>query len=842
MLSDKVMKEERIRTLHGEGRPAGSPFDVNKAPELLAPAGSMEAFRGALCAGADAVYLAGEQYGARAYAANFTKEELLTALREAHLLGKRIYLTVNTLTRQSELPGLVEFVSGLVEEGNLDGVIVQDLGVLRALGKACPTLSLHASTQMSVTGAEAVRFLKEQGVCRVVPARELSLEEIRAMKEETGIELETFVHGAMCYCYSGKCLFSSLIGGRSGNRGRCAQPCRLPYRILDEQGKVMNVRNGKNAKKNSEKETYPLSMKDLCTLDILPELIEVGISSFKIEGRMKKPEYAAGVTAVYRKYIDRYMTAKREGRELTWTVEPKDRRLLQRLYLRTDLNTGYYHQKNGPDMVTMGKPGYLGAEEGLLKEIHQKYLERGLKIPLRGEVYLKAGEPARLQMEVAWNKSGKEFVFFQNGKRSLSAEVLGDEVQTAKSRPLEKEEVRKRLLKTGDTHFVFESLNITIDGEIFLPVASLNALRREGLHEIEEVLLRHNIQAMQQEQGVQLSEGTGSLICDSDFAQKANAYKQEKEQVLWAQIVDAQQWKTACRHPAVAGVIDDSGLFLGAFAEDESEEQNQKEQNQKEQNQERNQKERSAECERDKERLRASRPLYLLGLPYVYRDFHHKWMEKAWQQLREGIYDGVLVRTLEELQFLRERHYQGIMIADSGLYQWNKESRKVLLSCCTDGIFPLELNRRELQQVFGEDPKERTEKKGQGRGILTVYGRIPMMISANCIKKTAGRCDGTEGGFWTLSDRMGEKMPVRCFCGFCTNIIYNSVPLSLHTFRKDTFLKERRVLLCNFTTEKEREMQAVLDWYGSAAEESEDCKKAFPVSKYTTGHYKKGAL
>lgn len=799
------MKEESIRTLHGEGRPAGSPFDVNKAPELLAPAGSMEAFRGALCAGADAVYLAGEQYGARAYAANFTKEELLVALREAHLFGKRIYLTVNTLTRQSELPGLVEFVSELVEEGKLDGVIVQDLGVLRALRKACPTLSLHASTQMSVTGAEAVRFLKEQGVCRVVPARELSLEEICTMKEETGIELETFIHGAMCYCYSGKCLFSSLIGGRSGNRGRCAQPCRLPYRILDEQGKKVGIQNERNAKKESEKEIYPLSMKDLCTLDILPELIEAGISSFKIEGRMKKPEYAAGVTAVYRKYIDLYMTAKREGRRLNWKVEPKDRQLLQKLYLRTDLNTGYYHQKNGPDMVTMGKPGYLGAEEGLLKEIHEKYLESGLKIPLQGKVYLKAGEPARLQMEIAWKKNGKDLASLKRERYSMAAEALGDEVQPAKSRPMGEEEVRKRLLKTGDTHFVFDSLDITIDGQIFLPVASLNALRREGLKAMEEVLLRHNIQAMQQEQDVQAAEDPVSLRNGSVFSEKAAVYEQKKEQVLWAQVVDAKQWEIACHHPAVAGVIDDSGLFLGAPSGNRT-------------------------------------PLCLLGLPYVYRNFHHRWMEKAWQQLQDGAYDGVLVRTLEELQFLRERHYQGIMIADSGLYQWNKESRQALLSFCTDGVFPLELNRHELQQIFGENPEKCTEKRELGRGILTVYGRLPMMISANCIKKTVIRCDGIEGGFWALSDRMGEKLPVRCFCGFCTNIIYNSVPVSLHTFRKDPFLKERQVLLCSFTTENEKEMRAVLDWYGSAVDAREGCEKLFPISRYTTGHYKKGAL
>ncbi len=858
------MNEESTFTFQKEGRPAGSPFDIGGGPELLAPAGSMEAFRGALAAGADAFYLAGEQYGARAYAANFTREEILVALRKAHLFGKRIYLTVNTLTRQSELPGLVEFVTGLAEEGNLDGVIVQDLGVLCALRKACPGLSLHASTQMSVTGAEAARFLKEQGVCRVVPARELSLEEIRTLREETGMELETFIHGAMCYCYSGKCLFSSLIGGRSGNRGRCAQPCRLPYSIQDAQGKA--VRIGTKGKGKAQEETYPLSMKDLCTLDILPELIEAGISSFKIEGRMKKPEYAAGVTAIYRKYIDRYMAAKKKGKEQTWQVDPGDRVLLQKLYLRTELNTGYYHQKNGPGMVTMGKPGYLGAEESLLKEIREKYLTGGPKIPVKGETVLKPGEPARLRLEIdsSSHKAAAEYDAEEKKKSALFAEVIGDAVQPAKSRPMEEEEVRKRLLKTGDTPFVFADLKVRMQGEIFLPVASLNALRREGLQALEDVLLRHNEQAMRREKQEadrrnatvllenvavlqETAENTGNKAAEDDIQNAAvsecfneeyaeiGVFPTEKEtvqetdvrQLLWAQVVNADQWKVACAHPDVAGVIDDSGLFLGtsddSFPETEDRNSGIK------------------ASETDKTTAGGKKPLILLGLPYVYRSFHHKWMEKAWQALESGHYNGALVRTLEELQFLREHHYRGIMIADSGLYQWNRESRELLLDFCTDGLYPLELNRRELQQVFGADSAKAAGRDVQRQGILTVYGRLPMMVTANCIRKTAGQCDGRETGFLSLTDRMGEKLPVRCFCGFCTNLIYNSVPLSLHSFRKDPFLRGCRVLLCGFTTEKELEMQDVLDWYGGMIRGQEMTGETFPVERYTTGHYRKGA-
>ncbi len=247
--------------------------------ELLAPAGDLACFRAAINAGADAVYLGGEQYGARAYAGNFSSEEIVRALQIAHMFGRKIYLTVNTLVKESEWAELIPYIEPLYEAG-LDGVIIQDIGVLECLRQNFPGLELHASTQMTITGVYGAEFLKDLGVRRVVPARELSLDEIRAVKKKTDLEVECFIHGAMCYAYSGQCLFSSILGGRSGNRGRCAGPCRLPYK---------NARN---------KVQYPLSLKDMYTLPMIPELIQAGIDSFKIEGRMKSPEYVAGVTSM----------------------------------------------------------------------------------------------------------------------------------------------------------------------------------------------------------------------------------------------------------------------------------------------------------------------------------------------------------------------------------------------------------------------------------------------------------------------------------------------------------------------------------------------------------------
>nr|MCR5100396.1 U32 family peptidase [Butyrivibrio sp.] len=297
-----------------------------KQVELLAPAGNYETMIGAFNAGADAVYLGGQMFGARAFADNFSDEEIISAIKYAHLHGKKIYLTVNTLVKEREFDELDGYLRPFAEAG-LDGVIVQDLGVFKYIRDNFKNIELHASTQMTITGIYGARLLKSMGATRVVPARELSVDELREIRNE-GIEVEAFIHGAMCYCYSGACLFSSMIGPRSGNRGRCAQPCRLPYSYM----------NNKNTG-----EEYPLSLKDMCVIDILPELLEAGIDSFKIEGRMKKPEYSAGVVSIYRKYIDLFMKKGPDG----YVVSDKDRNKLKSLYLRTDISEGYMNKHNG---------------------------------------------------------------------------------------------------------------------------------------------------------------------------------------------------------------------------------------------------------------------------------------------------------------------------------------------------------------------------------------------------------------------------------------------------------------------------------------------------------------
>lgn len=343
--------------------------------ELLAPAGNFSCFRAAVNAGADAVYLGGEQYGARAYAGNFSTAEILDALRIAHMFRRKIYLTVNTLVKENELANLVPYIQPLYQAG-LDGVIVQDIGVLEYLRSHFPDLALHASTQMTITGIYGAAYMKKLGVCRIVPARELSLDEIKEIKDRTNIEVECFVHGAMCYAYSGQCLFSSILGGRSGNRGRCAGPCRLPY--TTDNGRTL----------------YPLSLKDMYTLSVLPELIDAGIDSFKIEGRMKSPEYVAGVTAMYRKYIDRYL----EHPDKPYKVAAKDEQLMRELYIRSDICTGYYQKHNDKSMVTLREPGYAGSSQEVLKTIQEQYIAKNIVLPVTGYVYIHAEEHALLTL------------------------------------------------------------------------------------------------------------------------------------------------------------------------------------------------------------------------------------------------------------------------------------------------------------------------------------------------------------------------------------------------------------------------------------------------------------
>lgn len=407
----------------------------NKDFELLAPAGNLEILKGVIESGADAVYVGGSIFGARAYANNFTEEELLEAIDFAHLRGVKVYLTVNTLIKNSEFSKLYDYLLPYYKRG-LDAVIVQDIGVVKAIHEYFPSMEIHTSTQMTVTGADGVRFLSQFGVTRVVMAREISLAEMKRIHEETGMELEAFVHGALCYSYSGQCLFSSILGGRSGNRGRCAQPCRLPYTV---EGK---------------KDEYILSLKDMCGIKALDKLHDAGVYSLKIEGRMKQLEYACGVVKYYRSYID----SKKP-------VSDADYDRIKALGNRCGFTDRYYFDHNGSDMVTYVKPNFVSnaAEPSPEKR----------KLSIEGELVLREGEPGSLAVK--------------RGDVTYKASI--ESVSAALKAPLDKKAAIDRINKTGDTDFEFSHIKAQIGENVFVPNGALNKLRRDAISGLCDKLL-----------------------------------------------------------------------------------------------------------------------------------------------------------------------------------------------------------------------------------------------------------------------------------------------------------------------------------------------------------------
>ena len=433
--------------------------------ELLAPAGSFEAAKAAVNAGADAIYMGGPLFSARAYAKSsadgMEKEEaetpLMKALSYCHLHRVKVYMTVNTLMKEKELSGIEEYLRPYVEQG-IDAFIVQDLGLMAHLKKVFPEVPLHVSTQAAVTGPRYVRRLKELGAVRVVPARELSLKELRAIAD-TGIEVEAFIHGALCYSYSGQCLMSSMIGGRSGNRGRCAGPCRLPYEVLDENRRPVG----------GEDENYVLSMKDLNTLGRLSELEEAGVCSLKIEGRMKSPLYVAGVTGIYRKWLDK-APADRDEAEFA-----EDMRRLGEIFDRGGTTDGYLDGKNGRDMVQLTEKEELRVPDAkVVEEITEKYLDISGKIPVRVKAFLRKGTPASLTISEA------------GGGESVT--VRGQEVQQAGNRPVTEDVIREKLFGFGTTELEPVEETIEAEEDIFVPSGELKALRRQAVEELYEAI------------------------------------------------------------------------------------------------------------------------------------------------------------------------------------------------------------------------------------------------------------------------------------------------------------------------------------------------------------------
>ena len=501
-----------------------------KKVELLAPAGNMNSLRAAVMAGCDAVYLGGISYGARAFSKNFDNDEIVEAINYCHLYGVKVYVTCNTLIYENEVDSFLEYIEFL-HRNNVDAIIIQDLGMFDLVRKTFPNLELHASTQMHIHNLDGTLLMERLGMHRVVLARETSIDDIKYIKDNSNVELEVFVHGALCISYSGQCLMSSLIGGRSGNRGACAGSCRLKYDVIDNNGKKLN------------KGMYPLSTKDLNSLEYVGELIDSGIASFKIEGRMKSPEYVYMVVSLYRMAIDSYY---RDGYV---NINSNDLIKLKKIFNR-DYTKGFLFNTDNNDLINGYRPNHMGVPVGKVigykngiakiklsdsisfgsglrvigkkndvgisvnemyvnnKLVKKAYTNDIVSIKVNSDVFIDDLVVITMDKEISDEIVG--LVSDNNRKVMISGKfyghvgdkaslilsdginqvcVYGNNIESSMNRPVDKDTIYEKLNKLGDTVYKFSELDIDIDDNIFIPIKELNELRRDAVNKLNEYRL-----------------------------------------------------------------------------------------------------------------------------------------------------------------------------------------------------------------------------------------------------------------------------------------------------------------------------------------------------------------
>ncbi len=664
--------------------------------ELLAPAGDMLCLNAAIMGGADAIYLAGEKYGARAGAVNFGQTEILQALDLAHIHGKKIYLTLNTLIKEREFGDIYGFLIPMYEHG-LDGVIIQDTGLIDMLKSCFPLLPIHASTQMTLTHEKSVNLLLQNGVDRVVLARELSYEEIRRIKEKTDAEIEVFVHGAMCYSYSGACLFSSFLGGRSGNRGRCAGPCRLPY----DEGR------------------YLLSLRDMCYLEHIDKLMDAGVDSFKIEGRLKAPEYVYAVTSIYRKYIDAYLCTG------SINVAAEDIERLGDRYLRGGKSGGYLFAHNDTDMVTIASPSYKGNGKDAEKPVNMRFDAA----PEAGRLHCSACFHVKQPMRIT--------LLDDTG---VSITVKGDEVEKASKRAATEEEVKDRLCKTGGTGYKICDISLELDDDCFLPVAALNELRRKAIEAYKDKILGSYARYAD---GDKIATYKSACINASGNEVEKELKTNRKHGAVSLAIKSVAQFDALDGYDPCRIYIPYDLIYSGMIK---------------------------------KERISKYHDAHphtevYIRLPRIFRQRSDSYMDEAMEYIKGcNDVDGILVCNLEELSLCSDLPGRIKVITDHDLYVWNDRSYAYIRSMSDEVTAPLELSLNELQDLSLRKDME-----------LVIYGRAPLMVSAGCVQKTRNGCNKSYGGFASpITDRYGKKEPVYTACLHCYNEIYNSVPTSYH--------------------------------------------------------------
>lgn len=750
-----------------------------KKAELLAPVGKMENAIAAIENGADALFVGGKGFNARQAADNFTEDELEEIVKYATLRGVNVYVTVNILIKENERKALYEYLKYLEEIG-VHAIIVQDLGIARMVKRYFPNLRLHASTQMSAHSVEDVRFLQSLGFKRVVLAREMQLAEIKKITETCEIEVEAFVHGALCYSYSGQCLMSSLIGGRSGNRGRCAQPCRMRYSLKGD-GKLI------------DEESYLLSLKDICSLEFLPELLATGIHSLKIEGRMKSPEYVASVVGTYRKYLDKVEKGE------PYEVAAQDMELIKSIFNRGGFSKGYYYQRGNRKMLTPDSPRHIGIKVGevthyhpktklaTIKVTHELHPGDGLEIIRQGkesvgtgitkqvaagsllkcsfdkfievgsEVYLTKNHELLKEMKATYNRPQRKMMIAMKiegtiGKpvqvtlscKEHEVSVEGPILQPAANNPVTKEKAEKQLSKLGSTSFVAASLTTNWPEGAYVGISELNDTRREAVSLLEEALLeRKKDKAPERYPDLQApSNATAGYV---------------------AHVTTMEQLETVLAYKEI------TAIYWEWLYDDERAEQA------------------LAYCDRHQVKC-------YLALPSIMKDkFYHQYKISLehWQQTSLS---GFLIRNMGQFYLLRESDKH--LVVDYNLNVANSECISLWQEAGAERItVSVEPSAAELSGLAGNKEK-------------IIYGYLPVMTSSQCVLRGTPSCQKgkKERHYFELEDRKGTAWQIQTECEACIMQIMSFEPLAL----RKSEMKEQYTWRFQFTHENREETQQVL--------------------------------
>ncbi len=838
-------------------------MDFDKV-ELLAPSGDWEAFLAAVENGADAVYLGGKLFNARQFASNFDNEKLAEALKYAHVRGVSIYLTMNTLMGDDELMEAVQFLKEAYIAG-IDGIIVQDMGFVRLIKSLFPDLPIHASTQMTVYNIDGVRLLEQIGFERVVLARELSLEEIKNITANTSAEIEVFVHGALCISYSGQCLMSSIIGGRSGNRGKCAQPCRLPFELIgNDSGKVAN---------GTCKGSYIMSPKDLCSVQILNELLEAGVKSLKIEGRMKGPEYVGIVARVYRKYLDR-LAADKENTKLQYAVEDNDLRGLTQIFNRGGFSKGYLEGKIGSTMMSYEKPKNWGIWLGnvisydrasmalklLLKtdismgdgievwngeEQSPSTVVTGLELNGRRVDTAKAGETVwirsvkgniskdnkvyktsdkKLNIMTLDTISGKFYrkVLIKGNlsvrkKQPIVLEIkddMGNDItvrgsfisEEAVNRPITKERILEQLNKTGNTPFEFEDVEVTLEENLALPISEINNIRRSALEQLE---LKRTMRYQRK-----LSE-------NFDEKQKGLVYfpgnSRNKDNKL---AISACIYKFNDKIDYGSLGVDRLYLPFGAMLTQKS--------------------------KKSIIDLRSKGHEVYIYMPSITRGNYDDLIGSRLDEIIDVGINGLLVGNIG---FLGQEKYVSRIntMGDYSLNCFNSSSLMQFAQMGLKGVtLSLELTLNQIRKL-ADIPNLMKE--------AVVYGRIPVMTSEYCpVGSIAGGFDSKtkcsvacKRSEHYLKDRMGAIFPVICDRVDCRSTVFNSNVILLEESIDKIKQAGVDIIRLNFTDETYDEMVEISHLHRALAEKGKEALRQYDrlidrIKKqgFTKGHYFRG--